>query len=226
MIRITKPLNKNFSGKLIRLLIFFVAMGIILPDCSHTLFLKKYRSTTSTNTIPEGTSIFPEKLKTLNFDATITLTTSTSELQLFAAITYHSLDTLSIQLKDPLKRKLAKIEINNGEFQLWLQREGKYYSGLEWPDLKIDYEIPEIPVAYLPAILIGLPPPTQNLTSSSAIIYQYAFNKIHLLKSLIALQEKQPMATIHYDNYQRLEPGFWLPAQLKITSPQGKLNMR
>jgi hypothetical protein len=220
MIRITKPLKKNSPGNLIRPLIFILLMGFTLPECSHTLALKKNISTTPTAIIQEK-SIIPEQLKVLNFNAAITLTTPTSELQLFAAITYRSLDTLTIQLKDPLKRQLAKIEISNGEYQLWLQREAKYYSGLQWPDLTIDYEIPEIPIACLPAILIGLTPPTQNLTSAPAIIYQYTYNKLRLIKSLTALKEQQPLATIHYDNYHQLESGFWLPSLLKITSPQG-----
>jgi len=219
MIRTTKSLKKNSPGNIIRPLICSLLLGLMLPECSPTLTLKKNFSTTSTAILQEKSEI-PEQLKVLNFNAAVTLTTPNSELQLFAAITYHSLDTLTIQLKDPLKRQLAKIEISNGEYQLWLQRAGKYYSGLEWPDLKTDYEIPEIPVACLPAILIGFPPPTQNLTSSPAITYQYTYNKLHQLKSLTALKEQQPVVTIHYDNYQRLEPGFWLPAQLKITSPQ------
>ena len=220
MIRTTKPLKKNSLSNLIRPLIFSLLVSFILPECSHTLALKKNISISPTAIFQEK-SIIPEQLKVLNFNAAVTLTTPTSELQLFAAITYHSLDTLTIQLKDPLKRQLAKIEISNGEYQLWLQREGTYYSGLEWQELQTDYQIPEIPIACLPAILIGLPPPTQNLTTAPAITYQYTFNKLHQLKSLIALKDKQPVATIHYDNYQQLEPGFWLPALLKITSPQG-----
>lgn len=225
MIRITKPLNKNSPGNLIHLLILIVAVGFILPECSHSFTLKKGLPATS-NTIITGItgekSLLHEKLKTLNLDAVITLTTATAELQLFAEVTYHSLDTLSIQLKDLLKRKLAKIEISNSEYQLWLQREAKYYSGLEWPDLTLDYEIPKIPIAYLPAILIGLTPLTQNLTSASpAITYQYIYNKLHLLDSLTALEEKQPIMKIHFYNYQQLEPGFWLPSRLKIASPQG-----
>jgi len=219
MIRTTKPLNKNSLSNLICPLIFSLLIGFILPECSHTLTLKKNISTTIAPI--QEKSIIPEQLKVLNFNAAVKLTTLTSELRLFAAITYRSVDTLTIQLKDPLKRQLAKIEISNGEYQLWLQREGKYYSGLEWPDLKIDYEIPEIPVACLPAILIGLPPPTQNLTTAPAITYQYTYNKLHQLKTLTAQKEQQPLVKIHYDNYHQLESGFWLPSLLKIKTPQG-----
>lgn len=206
----------NFLNKIIRLIYYTIIPGLILQGCSVI------STRTITDEVPVQLSrtlnslSLSETLQFLSFDARIEIDTSDDDLLLFANISYNNIDTLTIQFKDPLKRKLAKLDVFNDEFNFWLQRQGKYYSGTEWPELPIEYSFPLIPVQDISRILIGLVP-----VKSQPVSYQSIFdNHKRLIKTNILNKKSKESIVISYGRFKQLENHYWMPTYLKIDYDQ------
>ncbi len=75
-----------------------------------------------------------QNLKRLEAQAAIHLQTTKQSGSLYAHLAFLTLDTLQIQFRDPLGRKMAKLDLFNNEYDLWLQRRRQHYSGRDLPD--------------------------------------------------------------------------------------------
>ena len=206
----------NFHIKLIRLIYYTIIPGLILQGCSVI----------STRTITDDAPVqlsrnlnspsLSETLQFLSLDARIEIDTPDGDLLLFANISYNSIDTLTIQFKDPLKRKLAKLDVFNDEFNFWLQRQGKYYSGVDWLELPIGYPVPLIPIQDISRILIGLVP-----VKSQPVSYRSTFDEHKRLIKMDVINKKSKESTvISYGRFKQLKEHYWTPTYLKINYDQ------
>lgn len=217
-----KDLNKNFLNKITRLIYYTIIPGLILQGCSVI------STRTITDEVPVQLSrilnypSLSETLQFLSFDARIEIDTPDNNLLLFANISYNNIDTLTIQFKDPLKRKLAKLDVFNDEFNFWLQRKGKYYSGTEWPELPKEYSFPLIPVKDISRILIGLVPiKSQSASINSSVSYQSAFDDYkRLIKMNITYKKSKESIVISYSRFNQLEDHYWMPTYMKLYRDQ------
>jgi len=206
----------NFLNKLIHLIYYTIIPGLILQGCSVI------STRTITDEVPVQLSrtlnspSLSETLHFLSLDARIEIDTPDDDLLLFANISYNNIDTLTIQFKDPLKRKLAKLDVFNDEFNFWLQRQGKYYSGVEWLELPKEYSFPLIPVKDIPRILIGLVP-----IKSQPVSYRSIFdNHKRLIKMNILNKKSKESIVISYGRFKQLEKHYWMPTYMKIDYDQ------
>jgi len=217
-----KDLNKNFLNKIIRLIYHTIIPGLILQGCSVI----------STRTITDDVPVqlsrplnspsLSETLQFLSLDARIEIDTPDGDLLLFADISYNNIDTLMIQFKDPLKRKLAKLDVFNDEFNFWLQRQGKYYSGVDWLELPKEYGFPLIPIQDISRILIGLVPiKSQSTSVNSSVSYQSAFDDYkRLIKMDITYKKSKESIVISYGRFKQLEDHYWMPTYMKLDRDQ------
>jgi len=211
-----KDLNKNFLNKFIRLIYCTIIPGIILQGCSviSTRIITDDEPIQLSHTL--NSPSLSETLQFLSFDARIEIDTPDGDLLLFANISYNNIDTLTIQFKDPLKRKLAKLDVFNDEFNFWLQRQGKYYSGVEWPELPISYHIPLIPIQDISRILIGLVP-----VKSQSVSYRSTFDDYKRMTKIdFVSKNTKESIDISYDQFIQLEKHYWMPTYMKIDYDQ------
>ena len=206
----------NFLNKLIRLIYYTIIPGLILQGCSVI------STRTITDEVPVQLSrtlnspSLSEILQFLSLDARIEIDTPDGDLLLFANISYNSIDTLTIQFKDPLKRKLAKLDVFNDEFNFWLQRQGKYYSGVDWLELPIGYPVPLIPIQDISRILIGLVP-----VKSQPVSYRSTFDEHKRLIKMDIINKKSKESTvISYGRFKQLKEHYWTPTYVKINYDQ------
>ncbi len=104
---------------------------------------------------PESTPPFRQAIATLSFNARINVQSPEGDVTLSARLYYTGMDSLFIQVRDPLKRQLAQFTLNNHQYHLWLQRENRHLSGIELPETIGRYTIPQIPLQDLTGLLIG-----------------------------------------------------------------------
>lgn len=70
---------------------------------------------------------------------------------------FYNLDSLRLQLYDPLGRQLAQVTLNGNEYELFLQRENRLFSGSAMPALLKNYMPVALTTAAVRSLLVGLP---------------------------------------------------------------------
>lgn len=76
---------------------------------------------------------------------------------LFFELEYRTLDTMLVRIQDPLGRKLAQVELNGETYQLWLQREGRYFSGTRFETDLLPLPLRRLDPKAIRRGLLGLP---------------------------------------------------------------------
>jgi len=111
------------------LCLFFV---IILPGCAVIKTLPVY----SDQEIRQQLKAHNQNIQSLEYleaQVAIQLQTPDQKGALYANLSFLTLDTLQMQFRDVLGRKVAKLDLFNNHYDLWLQRRGQHYSGSELP---------------------------------------------------------------------------------------------
>jgi len=98
------------------------------------------------------------KLVNIKMDGHINISQTHKNGNLFAKLEYNTIDSLQIQFKDLIGRKLAHLTMNNDHFHLWLQRKNEHMEGKKLPGnysyLTIDNKLS---VSEFRKILLGIP---------------------------------------------------------------------
>ncbi|HCK99296.1 MAG TPA: hypothetical protein DHW42_04225 [Candidatus Marinimicrobia bacterium] len=217
-----KDLNKKFSNKSLPTLCAGLSLGLILHGCSIISPFNREKSSEILSPYYVPVSSFPVQFKSISMDARIEIDTPDDDISLFANVLYQQIDTVKMQFKGPLRRKQAELDLTGNEYILWLQRRGKYYSGLKWPEFSSGYEIPDIPVEDLRYLLLGFPPPeSAHPQIESAPKYQLSYDSHKRLTAIIVKNPAENQKfSVSYDGYKHIGHGIWLPTLIKISTAQ------
>jgi hypothetical protein len=217
-----KDLDKNSPNKSRPILCVGLSLVLILHGCSIIVPFNREKPSEFYSPYHASVSSFPAQFESISMDARIEIETPDDDIALCADVLYHQIDTVKVQFKGPLRRKQAELNLVGNEYTLWLQRRGKYYSGLEWPEFNSGYRIPDIPVEDLRYLLLGFPPP------ESVPQYQLSYDSHKRLTAIIAKKTSENQKfSIFYERYKHIGHGIWLPTQIKIsTTPNTTIKIR
>jgi len=130
---------------------------------------------------------------------------------------YRTLDTLNIQLYDPLGRKLAFLSLFSDEYDVWFQREGKGYSGKGIPpQLTALIDFPFSP-KLVRRLLIGLPAEPQDIPVTM-MNYRIAPGKPYLRS--VVLPDKFVLKYHQYKQYGEVKFAQLIDIDLLSTKTQ------
>ena len=98
------------------------------------------------------------RLSNIKMDGHINISQPHKNGNMFAKLEYNTIDSLQIQFKDLIGRKLAHLTMNDNQFHLWLQRKNEHMEGEKLPPnysyLTIDNKLS---VSEFRKILLGIP---------------------------------------------------------------------
>jgi len=150
----------------------------------------------------------------ISFNGNINIDAPENSGRLFTKFTYDTLDTLFIQFRDPIARKVALMKFKGNEFLLWLQRENKRF---DMENIPSDYSIfllDNLSLNEIRKIFIGKPiffydNHHNNANQDSIISYTEKglksisfFDKNHKGIERINLYNNDTLSTIiEYDDY-------------------------
>ena len=133
------------------------------------------------------------KINNIKMKGHINITHPQKNGNLFARFEYNTIDSLRIQFKDLIGRKIALLRMNNDRYHLWLQRKGEHLRGEKLPT---DYSYltisNQLTISELRKILLGLPLSReyhQTLEDSSNNIINYV--SANKLNAKYKVDEKQ-----------------------------------
>ncbi len=210
MKRLSKKYRNNFSP----FLYTTVLLGLILNSCSIS---KNLCRKTEPSIIPRPVSVPPlsESLAHLSINARISIQSERGNVTLSAEIEYRGMDTVSIQLKDPLRRQLANLTISNNEYNLWLQREDRFISGIELPSAVGDFQVPPVPVRSIAQLLIGQ---TDHLPKNDSLL------TLKTDKNRLPVQVtigNENAFIVSFSDWKIAEKYYAYPTELNIVTSQG-----
>ncbi len=152
-----------------------------------------------------------ETLESLSFNARITVQTTLSDMTISAKIYYSGMDSINIQIKDPLKRKLATVWLIDNSYYLWLQRENRELSGSEFPENINDFQIPDIPISSISHLLIGQ-------IDSKNTNYKIKRDQFGRLQQVFPKSDQN--VTIQYNHWVTIDSSYQIPDDIRITNNQ------
>lgn len=174
------------------------------------------------------------RLQQLATSARIAIEADFRETVLFASLIWYQRDSLIVQLKDPLRRKLARGTLSDTQYELWLLRKKEYYAGVEPPDFLKEYGLADFPLGLLGDLLIGYPRLPDSLLTRDAASSQIQVAaaddwsyRIHFdsqyqyISRIDILKGKIPHIHVQYTNYQSIEQILSLPHFVRITTADG-----
>lgn len=174
------------------------------------------------------------RLRQLATSARIAIEADFRETVLFASLIWYRRDSLAVQLKDPLRRKLARCTLSDTQYELWLLRKQEYYAGVEPPDFLEEYGLADFPLGLLGGLLIGYPRLTDSLLISDSSsftmqapaspdwTYRIHFdNRSQYITRIDIFKAEILHIWVEYTDYQALDQPLSLPHFVRITTAEG-----
>lgn len=179
------------------------------------------------------------KLKNIKMDGHINVIHPQQKGNLFAKFEYNTIDSLKIQLKDIIGRKIALLRMNDDKFHLWLQRKNERLEGQELP---ADYSYltlnNQLTIGELRRILLGIPindslqnkddNPSQNIItyqSNNKLNAKYKIDKHqNYIKKITFSHEQEIVGKILYKKYQ-YNGNVLLPSRIVIENVQNPIKI-
>ena len=188
--------------------IILIFLGLILHGCSA---IQNISRKSGPAVYPRPPSVLPlsQSIETLTFNARIVIQSPDGDITLTAQLAYSSMDTVTIRVKDPLKRQLATITITRNDYNLWLQRENRYLSGLELPTRIGNYSIPQLPLKDIVEILIGQ-------VDSKNRHFNLVYDRLHRLSRIS--KKTKPDLIVTYKDWSPIETYYWVPTLIELVS--------
>lgn len=156
---------------------------------------------------PESAPPLRQAIATLSVNARVNIQAPAGDITLSAQLRYTGMDSLFIQVRDPLKRQLAQFTLTDRRYTLWLQRENRHLSGAELPETIGNYTLPQIPLDDLAELLIG-----QIDRNQSGYYPVYDRHR-----RLIRLSPKSDNQTVFiYDNWNPIGIYYWIPHRVNL----------
>ena len=167
-------------------------------------------------------------LRTLSADGYFYIESSSLNLALPFICQFRTIDTLIVQVKDPMGRKLARMEFFKDEFALLMQRTGEFFSGHELEFPSVDTKFPVMSPRCLRNLMLGLyvsgdkgSIDIEELGSVNEIPDESGFKVEYNLRSnpvevskakFVSIKDKSGFAVI-YRNYLKLDD-YRIPSEI------------
>ncbi|MDO9547837.1 MAG: lipoprotein insertase outer membrane protein LolB [Candidatus Marinimicrobia bacterium] len=203
-----KVFKKNYLTKHRLFPVICLSLGLILHGCSAIQNISR-KSEPAVSPRPASIPPLSQSIETLTFNARIAIQSPDGDIALSAQLVYTGMDTVTIRIKDPLKRQLATLTITRNDYNLWLQRENRYLSGSELPTHIGDYSVPQLPLKDIAEILIGQ-------LDSKNISFKTTFDRLRRL-SRISLKTN-PDLIVTYKDWNPIETYYWIPTSVVFTN--------
>ncbi|MBN2600580.1 MAG: hypothetical protein JXR87_01160 [Candidatus Marinimicrobia bacterium] len=196
----------NYLTKHDFLPVILISLGLFLHGCS---VIQNLSREPDSPILPRPASVpsLLQSIESLTFNARIAIQSSDGDITLTAQIAYSGTDTVTVRLKDPLKRQLATLTITRNDYRLWLQRENRQLSGSELPDHIGNYLIPQIPLTSIAELLIGQ-------IDSRNILFYANYDRLHR-PSRISMKNN-PDLIVTYRDWNPIETYYWIPASIEF----------
>jgi len=190
--------------------VIFISFGLFLHSCS---VIQNFARKPESPILPRPAFAPPllQLIKSLTFNARIAVQSSDGDITLTAQLSYSGADTVTVRLKDPLKRQLATLTITRADYNLWLQRENRHLSGTELPDHIGDYFIPQIPLNNFAELLIGQ-------IDSKNILFKSSYDRLQR-PSRISMTNN-PDLIVTFRDWNLVETYYWIPTSIEFTHKQ------
>jgi len=187
--------------------VIFICLGLLLHSCS---VIQNISRKPESSVLPRPASVpsLLQSIDLLTFNARIVIQSPDGDITLTAQISYSGADTITIRLKDPLKRQLATLTITRTDYNLWLQRENRYLSGSELPDHIGNYVIPQVPLNTIAELLIG------QIDSKNSL-FNASFDHLHR-PSRISMKNN-PDLMVTFRDWNPIETYYWIPTSIEFT---------
>jgi len=188
--------------------VIFICLGLLLHSCS---VIQNISRKPKSSVLPRPASVpsLLQSIDLLTFNARIVIQSPDGDITLTAQISYSGADTITIRLKDPLKRQLATLTITRTDYNLWLQRENRYLSGLELPTRIGNYSIPQLPLKDIVEILIGQ-------VDSKNGQFNLVYDRLHRLSRIS--KKTKPDLIVTYKDWNPIETYYWVPTLIELVS--------
>jgi len=198
----------NYLTKNCFLPVIFISLGLILHGCSAIQNISR-KSDPSVYPRPASVPPLSQSIETLIFNARIAIQAPDGDITLTAQLAYSGMDTVTILVKDPLKRQLATLTLTRNDYNLWLQRENRHLSGSELPTHIGDFSIPQLPLKDIAELLIGQ-------LDSKNMAFKTTYDRLHRLNR-ISLKTNQDLI-ITYKGWNPIEIYYWVPTSVEFIS--------
>ena len=216
-----KNLKRRFPNKIFLLFLIVFTLSFTLHKCAFISIKQTERSTFSISDFRDHEKAI-KGLKYLSETGHLIIDSDEIDLTLSVKLQFKTIDTMYIQLTDPIGRKFAEVYLVGDEYSIWLQRSGEFYSGYELPVEFADYPFAALTFDELRRIFLGIPlfsaeqieeiqtDQTIEFLSQRGEKVQYVFtgNPAHLDEILLLSDTGDIKAKMKYEKYAVVKDAF------------------
>jgi len=224
----TRNLKRKFPNKVFQLFISAIILCITFSECA-LISTKKIKHETFNISDFRDHEKTAKGLKYLSESGHLIIDTDEINLKLSMKLQFKTIDSMYIQLTDPIGRKFAEVSLDGDEYSIWLQRSGEFYSGYELPIEFKDYPFAALTFGELRRILLGIPlfktrqieeiqdNHTIEFLSQRGEKVQYVFagNPLYLNEILLLSDTGNIKAKMKYEKYAVVN-GIFIPSVYTI----------
>jgi len=221
-------LKRRFPNKVFILFLLAIILCITFSECAFISTKKIKHGTFNISDLRNHENSIKD-LRFLSEIGRLTIDSDEINLTLSVKFQFRTIDSLYIQLTDPIGRKFAEVSLDGDEYSIWLQRSGEFYSGYELPVEFEDYPFAALTFGELRRILLGIPlfktSQIEEIQDNHTIEFlsqrgekvQYIFkgSPVHLDKILMISDTGNIKAKMKYEKYAVVN-GIFVPSVYTI----------